>query len=63
MNQVLDDVVRSLEGAVVEEAVLRRVRNYIRLMASTGQSNEQLVILGQAYLKEILQPDPRYSGC
>jgi hypothetical protein len=63
MNQVLDDVVRSLEGAVVEEAVLRKVNNYIRLMASTGQSNEQLVVLGQAYLKEILHPDPRYSGC
>jgi hypothetical protein len=63
MNEILDDVVRSLEGAVVEEAVLRKVRNYIRLMASTGRSNEQLVVLGQAYLKEILHPDPRYSGC
>lgn len=63
MSRDVDDVVRSLEGAVVEEAVLRKVRNYIELMASTGQSNEQLVVLGQAYLKEILHHDPRYSGC
>lgn len=63
MNQIVDDVVRSLEGAVVEEAVLHKVRNYIGLLASTGQSNEQLVALGQAYLDEILHPDPRYTGC
>lgn len=63
MNQVVDDVVRSLEGAAVEEAILRKVRNYVGLMASTGRSNEQLLALGQAYLEEILHPDPRYSGC
>jgi hypothetical protein len=63
MDQVIDDVLLSLESEGVEEVVLRKVRNYIGLLASTGQSNEQLVALGQAYLKEILHPDPRYSGC
>jgi hypothetical protein len=32
-------------------------------MASTGKSEEQLIKLGSAYLKEALHPDPRYSGC
>lgn len=63
MDQVIDDVLRSLKSEVMEEAVLLKVRNYIGLLVSTGQSNEQLVALGQAYLKEILHPDPRYSGC
>jgi hypothetical protein len=40
-----------------------RLLKYLRLMASTGKSEEQLVRLGSAYLKETLHPDPRYSGC
>jgi hypothetical protein len=37
--------------------------NYISLLASTGKTDEQLLQLGKAYLKEIQNPDPRYSGC
>jgi len=36
---------------------------YLKLLASTGKTEEQLLQLGSAYLKETLSPDPRYSGC
>ena len=40
-----------------------KVSNYIGLLASTGKTEEQLLVLGKAYLDEILNPDPRYTGC
>jgi hypothetical protein len=62
MNNIADAVLRSL-GCDVNELTHRKVCNYINLLASTGKSEEQLVFLGRAYLKEILNPDTRYSGC
>lgn len=40
-----------------------KLLNYIRLLASTGKTDEQLLAFGTAYLREILEPDSRYSGC
>jgi hypothetical protein len=40
-----------------------RVRHYLGLLASTGKSTRQLERFGKAYLRELLTPDPRYSGC
>ncbi|CCE05075.1 conserved hypothetical protein [Bradyrhizobium sp. STM 3843] len=37
---------------------------YLDLLASTGKRDEQaLASLGAAYIKEMLEPDPRYTGC
>ena len=59
---IADDVVRSY-GRDPGEALVQKVRNYITLLASTGKSEQELFALGQAYLDEVLMPDPRYSGC
>ena len=59
---IADDVVRSY-GRDPGEALVQKVRNYITLLASTGKSEQELFALGQAYLDEVLKPDPRYSGC
>jgi hypothetical protein len=61
-DDIVDRVVSS-SGCVVSMPTHDRLLNYLRLMASTGKSEEQLVRLGSAYLKETLHPDPRYSGC
>ena len=37
--------------------------SYIRLLASTGIPDEKLLMFGRAYLREILERDPRYTGC
>lgn len=61
-DDIVDRVVRS-SGYVVGMPTHDRLSKYLRLMASTGKSEEQLVRLGSAYLRETLYPDPRYSGC
>jgi len=63
MKDDIVDRVLSSSGCVVSMPTHDRLLKYLRLMASTGKSEEQLVRLGSAYLKETLRPDPRYSGC
>jgi hypothetical protein len=59
---IVDRIVSS-SGRFVSMPTHDRLSKYLRLMASTGKSEEQLIKLGSAYLKEALHPDPRYSGC
>jgi len=59
---IVDRVVSS-SGRAVTMPTHDRLLKYLRLMASTGKSDEQLFRLGSAYLQETLDPDPRYRGC
>ena len=61
MNDIIDRVLNSHPAVGLEAR--ERVRNYIGLLASTGKTARQLERFGKAYLKEILQPDTRYTGC
>lgn len=61
MDNIVDTVVSSY-GGEVSGLTQERLLNYIRLLASAGKTDEQLLAFGRAYLREILQPDPRYSG-
>ena len=61
-NDIVDRVLSSA-GHVVTVPTHDRLLKYLRLMASTGKSEDQLVKLGAAYLKEAMNPDPRYTGC
>jgi flavorubredoxin len=63
MNRdIVDKVVRS-SGFAIGMPTQDQLLKYIQLLASTGKSEEQLLQLGSAYLKERLNPDSRYSGC
>lgn len=62
MNAILDNIFRSFHRDL-DETDRRKVSNYVRLLASTGKTDEQLIELGKAYLDETLNPDRRYSGC
>jgi len=62
MNDIVDQVLNSVDFPLELEA-REKVRNYIGLLASTGKTKRQLVRYGKAYLKEVLKPNPRYSGC
>jgi len=61
-DDIVNRVVNS-SGRVVSMPTHDKLSKYLKLMASTGKSEEQLIRLGSAYLKEALHPDPRYSGC
>jgi len=60
MNDVVERVLSSCSQDV--SSARERVRNYLTLLASTGKTEEELIAFGTAYLSEILDPDPRYSG-
>ena len=61
----MNDIVEKVLNAYGKDASDSRekVRNYLSLLASTGKTEEQLLAFGTAYLREILEPDSRYSGC
>jgi hypothetical protein len=63
MDDVVERVLRSFGKDDRGSRETERVRNYLRLFASTCRTDEQLFTLGKDYLREILEPDPRYSGC
>jgi hypothetical protein len=62
MNQILERVLSAADPSTGHD-VREKVSNYISLLASTGKTNRQLERLGKAYLRELTNPDPRYSGC
>jgi hypothetical protein len=62
LKNIVDSVVSS-QVAEVSGLTQEKLLNYLQLLASTGIGDEQLIMFGSAYLKEILDPDPRYSGC
>lgn len=61
VDNIVDSVVSSF-GREVSGLIQEKLLNYIRLLASTGKTDEQLLTLGAAYLREALEPDPRYTG-
>lgn len=61
LDNIVNNVVSSY-GGDVSGRIRERLLNYIRMLASTGKTDEQLLAFGTAYLREILKPDPRYSG-
>jgi hypothetical protein len=63
MKDYIVDRVVSSSGRAVSMPTQDKLSKYLKLLASTGTSEEQLFRLGSAYLKETLDPDPRYSGC
>lgn len=62
MRGIVNKVVSS-SGAEVNGPTLAKLLNYLQLLASTGITDDQLLTFGSAYLREILDPDPRYTGC
>jgi len=61
MNDIVEKVLSSY-GKDMSDA-REKLRNYLDLLASAGKTDEQLLAFGIAYLQEILEPNPRYSGC
>lgn len=62
MNHIVERVLSSADPGVEPEA-REKVINYMRLLASTGLTSRQLERFGRAYIRELLRPDRRYSGC
>jgi hypothetical protein len=61
MDGIVESVLSSYGRSVTGET-REKLLGYIQLLASTGQTGDQLVTFGSAYLHEISAPDPRYTG-
>ncbi len=61
MNDIVEHVLSSFDQDASDAR--EKLRKYLGLLASTGKTDEELLYFGTAYLKEILEPDARYSGC
>ena len=61
MDSIVNSVVSSY-GGEVSGLAQERLLSYMRLLASTGKTDEQLLAFGTAYLRELSEPDARYSG-
>jgi hypothetical protein len=61
MDDIVERVLNSYGGDV--STIREKVSSYLSLLASAGKTDEELFAIGSAYLKEVLEPDPRYSGC
>jgi hypothetical protein len=67
MDELVDGIMQTLGQELhpdVLEASRTKVARYIETLASTGKRDpKQLTIYGRAYLRELQEPNPRYSGC
>jgi hypothetical protein len=62
MDNIVDKVIHSYDQKV-PPGLRKKVSNYFSLLKSAGKTDEELITLGRAYLKEHLEPDTRFSGC
>jgi hypothetical protein len=62
MDQIVQTVIESA-GSEVGPFTYLKLSDYMSLMASVGKTNDELVVLGKAYLAQFQNPDRRYSGC
>ncbi|WP_407175544.1 hypothetical protein [Bradyrhizobium sp. STM 3562] len=49
-------------GGSISRPTQQKLLSYLHLLASTGKTDEQLLAFGIAYVRELLEPNPRYSG-
>ena len=66
MPEIVDNILQIYGGELDSEfleASREKVARYIETLASTGKTPTQLTAYGLAYLKELHNPDRRYTGC
>jgi hypothetical protein len=57
---LVDDIV-STYGRELDAESVAKIRRYLETLASTGK-RDNLTAYGLAYLEQLCNPDPRYTG-
>jgi hypothetical protein len=64
MSEILDCILRTSGRSELDAQSRAKIIRYLETLRSTGNRDEQqLTIFGLAYLDQLFNPDPRYSGC
>jgi hypothetical protein len=61
MSELLDHIV-SAYGCKPDAEALEKTRRYLETLRSAVRADD-LAAYGLAYLEQLHNPDPRYSGC
>ena len=61
MGEVIEGVIAAY-GRELDAESLAKIRCYLETLRSTG-TKDDLTAYGVAYLEQLHNPDPRYSGC
>jgi hypothetical protein len=61
MRETIDDFIE-IYGRELDAESRDKIRRYLETLSSTGKK-EDLTIYGLAYLDQLHNPDPRYTGC
>jgi hypothetical protein len=61
MTRIVDGILKAY-GRELDAESIARMSQYLEILASAGERDD-LGTYGLAYLEQLQNPDPRYSGC
>jgi hypothetical protein len=63
MTELVDTILKSYSGDLDADSRAKIIR-YLETLTSAGKrDSQQLTHYGLAYLEQLHNPDPRYTGC
>ena len=64
MSDIVDSILRASGRDDLDAQSRARIISYLEALRSAGNRDEhQLTTFGLAFLDQLFNPDPRYSGC
>jgi hypothetical protein len=64
MSEIIDSILRTSGRSDLDAQSRAKIIRYLETLRSAGKRDEhQLTTFGLAYLEQLFNPDPRYSGC
>ena len=64
MTEMVDGILRASGRGELDAQSRAKIIRYLETLKSAGNRDEQqLTTFGLAYLDQLFNPDPRYSGC
>jgi len=64
MSEIVDSILRTSGRNDLDAISRAKIIRYLETLKSAGNRDEQqLTSFGLAYLEQLFNPDPRYSGC
>lgn len=63
VTELVDSILKAY-GREFDAETRAKISRYLETLTSTGKrDNRQLTVYGLAYLRQLDNPDPRYTGC
>jgi hypothetical protein len=64
MSKIVDGILLTAGRSDLDAQSRAKIIRYLEILKSAGNRDEQqLTTFGLAYLEQLFNPDPRYSGC